>query len=80
MAYALAGPEEYVGRNEVDLLATGDQMQAVLAGEGGEQAVARGNALGGVQSIFQVSRQDRGFCGVSTSYVHEEAPSVAYRT
>ena len=47
VAYALSGLEEHFGQPEVYLLAAGDQLQALLAGKGGEQAIARGGALEG---------------------------------
>jgi hypothetical protein len=52
MAYAVAGLAEHVGHDEVDLVATSDEMQTVLAGEGGKQAIACASVLGRGQEVF----------------------------
>ena len=41
VANPLSGLEEHIGQDEREVLAAGDEVQAVLAGEGGEQAIDR---------------------------------------
>ena len=52
MAHAVAGLAEHVGQDELDLVATSDEMQAVLPGKGGKQAVACASVLGRGQEVF----------------------------
>ena len=62
MTHAIAGLAEYVGQDEVDLVATSDEMQAVLAGKDGKQAIACASVLGRGQEVFpsEPAKPDRG--------------------
>ena len=62
MAHAVAGLAEHVVWDEVHLVATINEMQTVLAGEGGKQAIARTSVLGRGQEVFpsEPVKPDRG--------------------
>jgi hypothetical protein len=62
MTHAIAGLAEHVIWDEVHLVATSNEMQAVLAREGGKQAIACASVLGRGQEVFpsEPAKPDRG--------------------